>query len=127
MDEDMGESRDEDPRSPPRPASSSQARPARSSGQEDIGNQPQLVQYGHRDFLYVEYPYGFGQPRPAVSRPPQPAPAPYEDFDVIDREGGTEATICLCGQAGVETDGPITTVSSRVPQRGEHSAPQHHQ
>src|ERR1700677_3837381 len=90
MDEDMGDSRDEDPRSPPRPASSSQARPARSSGQGDIGNQPQLVQYGHRDFPYTEYLYGFGQPRPTVSRLPRPAPTPDEDFDRLrstEREG----------------------------------------
>src|SRR6202050_3146964 len=80
-DDDMGDSRNEDPRSPSRPASSSQARPMCSSGQEDIGNQPWLVQYGHRDFPYAEYPYGFGQPRPTVSRPPRPAPAPYEDFN----------------------------------------------
>src|SRR6202050_3540889 len=89
-DEDMGDSCDEDPRSPPRPASSSQARPARSSGQGDIGNQPQLVQYGHRDFPSAEYLYGFGHPCPMVSRPPQPAPAPYEDFDrsrSTEREG----------------------------------------
>src|ERR1700677_4257065 len=42
--EDMGNSGDEDPCSPPHPTSSSQVRPARSSGQGDIGNQPQLVQ-----------------------------------------------------------------------------------